>query len=384
MTDQNLFTPLHIGAVTLPNRVVVSPMSQYIARDGYANDWHFAHLSRFALGGAGLVFTEATAVEARGRRTHGDLGLWEDAQIEPLARIATFLASEGTVPGIQLAHAGRKAAERRPWHGETPVDDVDVSERGEAPWGAIAPSAIPYGESWPVPAAMSLADIDQLVSAFASAAARAREAGFKVIDIYAGHGFLLHQFCSPVSNQRTDGYGGSRENRMRLALEVVSAIRREWPRDLPLMYRASATDWIDGGWTIEDTVVLSRELKACGVDVMDCTSGGIGGEQKPQRMPLGQGFQVPFAEQVRREAAIATMAVGFVWDPAFANEVITTGRADLVALAREMLNNPNWPLHAARELGLDSEFDRWPPQFGWWLQRRERVIEKLGLRKRDG
>lgn len=384
MTDQNLFTPLQIGAVTIPNRIVVSPMSQYIARDGYANDWHFAHLSRFALGGAGLVFTEATAVEARGRRTHGDLGLWEDAQIDALARIAAFLHSEGTVPGIQLAHAGRKASERRPWHGETPVDDVDVGERGEAPWCAIAPSAIPYGESWPVPDAMSLADIEQVIAAFASAAARAREAGFRVIDIYAGHGFLLHQFCSPLSNQRTDAYGGSRENRIRLALEVVTAIRREWPRDLPLMYRASATDWIDGGWTVEDTVALSRALKACGVDVMDCTTGGIGGDQKPQRMPLGQGFQVPFAEQVRRDAAIATMAVGFVWDPAFANEVVTQGRADLVALAREMLDDPNWPLHAARELGLDPEFDRWRPQFGWWLKRRERVLEKLGLRKRGG
>ena len=383
MTDQNLFTPLQIGAITIPNRIVVSPMSQYIAVDGYANDWHFAHLSRFALGGAGLVFTEATAVEARGRRTHGDLGLWEDGQIEELARIAAFLESEGAVPGIQLAHAGRKASERRPWDGETPVDDIDVVERGEAPWRAIAPSAIPYGETWPAPMAMSRADIEQLVQSFAAAAARARVAGFKVIDIYAGHGFLLHQFCSPVSNNRTDEYGGSRENRMRLSLEVVSAIRREWPRDLPLMYRVSATDWIDGGWTIEDTIELSIALKARGVDLMDCTTGGIGGAVKPQRMPLAQGFQVPFAEQVRCKAAMATMAVGFIWDPVFANDVIGEERADLVALARELLNDPNWPLHAARELGLDPEFDRWRRQFGWWLERRERVIEKLGLRGRD-
>lgn len=383
MSAPNLFAPLQLGGVTIPNRIVVSPMSQYIARDGYANDWHFAHLSRFALGGAGLVFTEATAVEARGRRTHGDLGLWEDGHIAALARIATFLDSEGAVPGIQLAHAGRKASERRPWHGETPVDADDVSARDEAPWCAIAPSAIPYGESWPAPATMSLADINHVIEAFATAAGRARQAGFKVIDIYAGHGFLLHQFCSPLSNTRTDEYGGSRANRMRLSLEVASAIRREWPRDLPLMYRVSATDWIDGGWTIEDTIELSIALKAHGVDLMDCTSGGIGGAHKPRRMPLGQGFQVPFAEQVRHAAAMATMAVGFIWDPAFANTVIAEGRADLVALAREILNDPNWPLHAARELGLDPDFDRWRPQFGWWLSRRERVIEKLGLRERD-
>lgn len=383
MNDPHLFTPLQLRAVTIPNRIVVSPMSQYIAVDGYANDWHFAHLSRFALGGAGLVFTEATAVQAHGRRTHGDLGLWEDAQIAGLARIAAFLDGEGSVPGIQLAHAGRKASERRPWHGETPVDDVDIAERGESPWRALAPSPIPYGDSWPAPVAMSLTDIAQCIDAFANAAARAREAGFRVIDIYAGHGFLLHQFCSPISNERTDAYGGSRENRMRLSLEVVRAIRLVWPEEFPLMYRVSATDWLDGGWTVEDTVALSRALKDCGVDVMDCTTGGIGGARKPQRMPLAQGFQVPYAEQVRRDAAMATMAVGFIWDPEFANEVVAAGRADLVALARELLSDPNWPVHAARELGLDPEFARWRPQFGWWLKRREQVIAKLGLRDRE-
>lgn len=358
-------------------------MSQYIARDGVANDWHFAHLSRFALGGAGLVFTEATAVEARGRRTHGDLGLWDDNQIEALARITKFIEGEGSVPGIQLAHAGRKASERRPWDGETPVDSTDEDERGEAPWAAIAPSAQAYGDGWPLPMEMTAGDIEDVIEAFGASAARARQAGFKVIDIYAGHGFLLHQYCSPLSNVRTDGYGGSLENRMRLSLEVVDAIRREWPRDLALMYRASATDWIEGGWTVEDTVVLARALKQRGVDVIDCTTGGIGGPDKPQRMPLAQGFQVPYAEQVRREASIATMAVGFIWDPTVANAVITEGRADLVALARELLNNPNWPLHAARELGFDPDYRTWRPQFGWWLQRRERVIDKLGLRDPD-
>lgn len=376
----NLFTPFKIGSVTLPNRIVISPMSQYAAENGYANDWHFAHISRFALGGAGLIFTEATAVEARGRRTHGDLGLWEDGQIEKLKSIANFIEQHGTVPGIQLAHAGRKASERRPWHGESPVNEEDEKERDEVPWQAIAPSSQPYAEAWPTPHAMSITDIDDVIMNFAKAAARALSAGFKVIDIYAGHGFLLHQFCSPLSNHRTDNFGGCFDNRIRMALEVVAAIRQQWPRDLPLFFRLSATDWIDGGWDIKDTVKLSRQLKAIGVDVIDCSSGGIGGPDKPMRMPLAQGFQIPFAEAVKQEANVATMGVGFIWDARQANDYICQGKCDLVALAREALNNPNWPLHAARELELDPDYSKWPKEFGWWLNRRERVIKKLKLR----
>lgn len=377
---QGLFAPLTIRGVTLPNRVVISPMSQYRSVDGYANDWHFAHLSRFALGGAGLVFTEATAVERRGRRTHGDLGLWEDGQIAELARIARFLDAQGAVPGIQLGHAGRKASEKRPWHGETPVDEEDVALRGEHPWKAIGPSPEPYGEGWPAPAEMTLDDIKTVIDGFRDAAARAHEAGYRVIDVYAGHGFLLHQFYSPVANKRTDAYGGDLAGRSRLSVEVAEAIRDVWPETDPLFFRISATDWIDGGWEIEDTVVLARRLKDAGVDIIDTTTGGIGGLERPRRMPLGQAFQTPFAERVRKEAGVGAMTVGFIWDPEVANQIIEDGRADLVALAREVLSDPNWPLHAARALGLDPKFDMWKPEFGWWLNRRERVIDKLGLR----
>lgn len=375
-----LFSAFAVRGVTFPNRVVVSPMSQYSAEAGVANDWHFAHLARFALGGAGLVFTEATAVEERGRRTPGDLGLWHDGQIAPLARIADFVAAQGAVPGIQLGHAGRKASERRPWHDEGPLRDEDVSLRGEAPWPTIGPSAEPYGEGWHTPAAMTAADIADVTAAFRDAARRAFDAGFRVIEVYAAHGFLIHQFCSPVANRRTDGYGGSRANRIRLALEIAEAIRSVWPEDRALFYRVSAKDWVDGGWEVDDTVALAVELRARGVDLMVCSSGAIGGTQKPQRMPIAEGFQVPFAEAVRRDADIATMAVGFLWDPSFADAVVREGRADMVALARELLFDPNWPLHAARALGLDDDFALWKPPFGWWLNRRERVIQKLGLR----
>ena len=375
----HLFDPLTLRGVTIPNRVVISPMSQYIARDGYANDWHFAHLARFALGGAGLVFTEATAVEARGRRTHGDLGLWEDGQVDGLARITRFVAEQGAVPGIQLGHAGRKASERRPWHGETPVDQEDVALRGEAPWVAIAPSPELYGEGWPVPQTMTQADIDAVVSGFRDAAGRAAEAGFEVIEVYAGHGFLLHQFYSPVANKREDAYGGDFDGRIRLSLEVAAAIREVWPERFPLIFRLSATDWLDGGWELPDTVELARRLKAEGVDMIDCSSAGIGGAQRPRRLPLGPGFQVPLAETVRREAEIATMTVGFIWQAALANEIVREGRADLVALAREALDDPNWALHAARELGVDGDFSLWKPQFGWWLNKRARAFKHLGI-----
>ena len=376
----SLLSPVRICDIEIPNRVAISPMSQYRATNGFTNDWHLVHLGRFALGGAGLVFCEATAVEERGRRTPGDLGIWHDDHIAGLARIARFLEAEGAVPGIQLAHAGRKASERRPWHGETPLDDDDVTLRGETPWPAIAPSAIPYGAGWPAPRAMTIDDIAETVGAFGSAASRALAAGFKVIEVYAAHGFLVHQFCSPIANRRTDAYGGSFEGRVRFALEVAEAIRRVWPERLPLIFRLSATDWLDGGWTIEETIELARRLKAAGVDMIDCSSGGIGGAQPAPRLPLGHGFQVPFSERVRREAAIPTIAVGMIWDPAEANAIIAEGRADLVALAREVLDDPNWPLHAQIALNDRPAFAMWKPEFGWWLERRERITRKLGLR----
>jgi len=375
-----LFDPFTLRGVTFPNRVAVSPMSQYVSVDGYTNDWHIVHLGRFALGGAGLVFTEATAVEERGRRTHGDLGLWHDDHVAGLARIAKFLKEQGAIAGIQLGHAGRKASERRPWDGETPVDSEDVSLRGEAPWTALGPSPLPYGDGWPEPAEMSLSDIGTVLEAFGSAARRADAAGFDVIDIYAGHGFLVHQFYSPVTNRRTDAYGGSRENRMRFAVEVAKAVRAQWPEDKPLIFRISAVDWVEGGWDLDDTIALAETLKSHGVDMLDCSSGGIGGPGKPQRMTIGHGFQVPFAEAVRKATGLATMGVGFLWEPAEVDRMVAEGEADLVALARELLDDPNWTLHAARALGADSQHEMWKPQFGWWLNKRERLVKKLNLR----
>lgn len=376
----SLFSPLTLRDVTIPNRIAVSPMSQYRAIDGFTNDWHLVHLGRFAMGGAGLVFCEATAVEERGRRTPGDLGIWDDAHIPGLQKVTKFLEVEGVVPGIQLGHAGRKASERRPWHGETPVNDEDIELRGEAPWTAIAPSPIPYGDQWSAPQEMTIQDINDVMAAFKNAARRSLEAGFKVIEVYAAHGFLVHQFYSPAANQRTDEYGGDFEGRVRFALEVADAIRQEWPADLPLIFRLSATDWLDDGWQVDDTVELARRLKAHGVDMIDCSSGAIGGTQKPQRMPLAHGFQVPFAERVRKEADIQTMGVGFIWDPNEADQMIVNNQADMIALARELLDNPNWPLHAAQAIGADEGRKLWKDEFGWWLSRRDRIVDKLGMR----
>lgn len=375
-----LFSPLTLRGVTFKNRIAVSPMSQYRAVEGHANDWHKVHLGRFALGGAALVYAEATAVTRDGRRTPGDLGLWDDDQIAPLRSIARFISEEGAVPGVQLGHAGRKASERRPWHGETPLDDGDVAQRGEHPWQACAPSALPYAEGWPVPAEMSEDDIAEVVTRFGHAARRAREAGFRIIEVYAAHGFLVHQFLSPIANTRTDRWGGSAENRRRFATEVAKSIRAHWPDDYPLAFRLSATDWLDGGIEVADTVETATALKAAGVDMIDCSSGGIGGKDRPKRMTIAQGFQAPFADEVRRTAQIATMSVGFLWDPAFCEALIAEGKADMVALARELLDDPNWPLHAARDLGADADHAAWPIESGWWLMKRERLLRKLGLR----
>jgi 2,4-dienoyl-CoA reductase-like NADH-dependent reductase (Old Yellow Enzyme family) len=375
-----LFEPFALRGVQMRNRVVVSPMSQYRAQDGVANDWHLVHLGRFAMGGAGLVFCEATAVQPHGRRTHGDLGIWSDAQIGGLARVAQFLEAEGAVAGIQLAHAGRKASERRPWHGETPVDADDVAQRGEQPWPAAGPSAIPYAEGWPAPTEMSLDDIRKVVAAFRDAAARAREAGFRVIEVYAAHGFLLHQFYSPIANQRRDAYGGTLEGRCRLAGEVAGAIREVWPEQYPLVFRLSLTDWRPDGWQVDDAIHLARRLKDLGVDAIDCSTGGISGRERPQGMILGHGYQLPLAGQIRKAAGIATIGVGLMWDPRLVEESIEQGDIDLVALARELLDNPNWSLHAARELGMDNDHQMWHPEFGWWLEKRARALRRLRLR----
>ena len=375
-----LFEPFALRGVRMRNRIVVSPMSQYRAQDGVANDWHLVHLGRFAMGGAGLVFCEATAVQRHGRRTHGDLGIWSDAQVDRLARVARFLEAEGAVAGIQLAHAGRKASERRPWHGETPVDADDIAQRGEHPWGAVGPSAVPYAEGWPAPAEMSVEDIRDVVAAFRDAARRSHDAGFRVIEVYAAHGFLLHQFYSPIANQRRDAYGGSVEGRCRLSCEVATAIREVWPEQYPLVFRLSVTDWRPDGWQVEEAIHLAGRLKELGVDAIDCSSGGISGRERPQGMTLGHGYQLPLAAQVRKAVGMPTIGVGLMWEPRLVEQSIAQGEVDLVALARELLDDPNWPLHAARELGVDDAHQLWHPEFGWWLEKRARALRRLRLR----
>ncbi len=338
----SLFEPFAVAGITLRNRIGVSPMCQYSSANGLANDWHLVHLGSRAVGGAGLVMVEATAVEARGRISPEDMGLWSDAHAEPLARIARFVADQGAVPGLQLAHAGRKASVSRPWDGDRPLSDA------EGGWPTLGPSAIPFREGWRTPAAMTEADIASTVASFRAAAVRARDAGFQWIELHAAHGYLCHNFYSPLSNRRDDAYGGSFENRIRFTLEALRAVRSEWPERLPLSVRLSCTDWVDGGWTIEDSIALARRLAQEGADLIDCSSGG---NVSGAKIPAGAGYQVGFAEAVKRGAGIATAAVGLITDPAQADQIVRSGQADIVLLAREELRDPYWPLHAARALG---------------------------------
>jgi len=377
MSRALLFTPLPLRGITLRNRLVISPMCQYSAVDGVANDWHFAHLARFALGGAGAVFVEATSVQRTGRITYGDLGLWTDAQVPPLRRIAQFLAAQGAIPAIQLAHAGRKASMQRPWHGNGPLDDSDRA-RGEEAWPVVAPSALPLEDGWLVPAALDAGDVAELREAWRRAALRALDAGFEIVEIHGAHGYLLHEFLSPLANRRDDAYGGDRAGRMRLPLEIAETVRAVWPEDRPVFFRVSAVDGIDGGVTLDDTVALAGALRDRGVDVIDCSSGGIAGSATAARIPRTPGFQLPFAERVRRDAAIKTMAVGLILEAAQAEAALSAGQADLIAIGREALYDPNWPLHAERALAAESaDFEHWPVQAGWWLERRARGLRAL-------
>lgn len=373
MSTPLLFSPLDLRAVRLKNRVVISPMCQYSATDGMADDYHFAHLARFALGGAGLIFTEAVAVERNARITHGDVGLWSDAHIAPLARITAFLKSQGAVPAIQLAHAGRKASMQRPWHGNGPLNDSDRA-RGEDVWPIVAPSALPMDDGWLMPHALRLEEIEQLKANWAAAAKRALVAGFEVAEVHGAHGYLLHEFLSPISNKRTDRYGGDREGRMRLALEIATLTRAIWPQDKPVFFRVSATDGIDGGWSVEDSVELARRLAGIGIDVIDCSSGGIAGSATAARAKRTPGFQVPFARRVRDDAGIATMAVGLILDAKQAERILENGDADLIAIGRQALFNPHWALHAAIALDAEQRFESWPLQAGWWLDKRQNSL----------
>jgi len=367
-----LFTPIELRGARPRNRVVISPMCTYSARDGVPDDWHLTHLAKFATGGAGTIFIEASAVEERGRITHGDVGIYDDAQIAGHKRIVDFLKAQGAVTAIQLAHGGRKASMQRPWFGNGPMGAEDVA-RGDTPWQPVGASPVPVDEGWRVPHELSAGEIQDVVAAWAAAARRAVRAGYDILEIHGAHGYLIQSFLSPIANKRTDAYGGALNGRMRLALEVTEAVRPEWPDDRPLFFRVSSVDGIDGGWTLDETVALATALKARGVDVIDCSSGGIAGSATAARVKRQPGFQVPFAERVRRDAGLMTQAVGLITDPHQAEEILQAGQADLIAIGREALYNPNWPHHAAAALGADPEFADWPTQYGWWLTRRART-----------
>ena len=354
MTDSsiNLLSPLTIRGVTLRNRIVVSPMCQYSSVDGFADDWHLVHLGSRAVGGAALVFVEATAVTAQGRISPGDMGIWDDQHIEPLARVARFVERMGAVPAIQLAHAGRKASCAVPWKG-----GAFLKTPREGGWPIVAPSAIPFLETDPPPQELDEAGISAVVGTFAAAARRAIAAGFRIIEIHSAHGYLSHSFLSPLSNHRTDRYGGSLENRMRFTLEVAAAIRQVMPAEMPLFTRISATDWSEGGWDLEQSIALARCLKPLGVDLIDCSSGAL---IPTAKMPIAPGYQVPFAAAIRERAEIRTGAVGLITDPQQANEIITSGSADLTFLARQMLRDPYFALEAEKALGASAH---WPIQY---------------------
>ena len=359
LPEVDLLSPLKLRGVMLRNRIVMSPMCQYSAEEGLADDWHLVHLGSRAAGGAALIFVEATAVTRDGRISPGDMGIWGEQHIEPLARIARFVHSQGAVAGIQLAHAGRKASCQPPWEG-----GASLKSPQEGGWTVVGPSAIPFNEGDPVPVALDEQSIEAIVAAFEAATQRALTAGFRVIEIHAAHGYLLHEFLSPLANTRTDRWGGSLENRMRLLLLVADRLRRIVPAELPLFVRISATDWADGGWDLEQSVVLCRELKVLGVDLIDVSSGAL---VPKARIPVGKGYQVPLARRIRDDAKISTGAVGLITEAQQANEIVTGGDADLVFIGRELLREPYWALKAQHELG---EEPTWPVPYGYAVKRR--------------
>ncbi|MBV9734708.1 MAG: NADH:flavin oxidoreductase/NADH oxidase [Acidisphaera sp.] len=379
-----LFSPFRLRGVTFPNRVVIAPMQMYMAGpDGAATDWHFQHLAKYAVGGAGTVMTEALIVDPIGRNTYGDLGIWSDEHVAPLRRIAQFLQSHGSLAAAQLHHAGPKAARQRPWEGLGPLGEAEAAT-GEVAWQPVSASPGRTIEGWHQPREMTAAEIGALVEDYGHGARRAAQAGFDVLDIHAAHGYLIHSFLSPVANARTDAYGGGLEGRMRFALEIAGSVRANWPQERPLFFRLSCVDWrpdLDtrsDGWTIEDSLVLSRALAARGVDLIDCSSGGIRAENSlmdfaKRRVKLKRGHQVPYAEAIRRETGLPTMAVGVILDGLQAEAILRAGQADLIAIGREALTDPHWALHAAQSLGIDPDWRRWPPSYGWWLRLREQI-----------
>jgi 2,4-dienoyl-CoA reductase-like NADH-dependent reductase (Old Yellow Enzyme family) len=384
MPDSLLFSPFKLRGVTFPNRVVIAPMQMYKAPpDGKATDWHFQHLAKYAVGGAGTVMTEALIVDPIGRNTYGDCGIWSDDHVAPLQRIVDFLHGEGVVAAAQLHHAGPKSSRQRPWEGLGPLGDKEAA-RGETPWQPMSSTDARSVEGWHQPRAMTKDEIRKLVDDYGVAARRVVKAGFDVLDIHAAHGYLLHSFLSPVANRRTDEYGGDIDGRMRILLEIAESVRANWPADKPILVRISCVDWrkdLDDrtdGWTIEDSCVLAKKLHARGVDMIDCSSGGIRAENSmidyaKRRKKLQPGFQVPHAEAIRRNTGIPTMAVGVILDGPQAEEILGKQRADLIAIGREALVDPHWALHAAEAIGDNEGRKRWPPSYGWWLDMRDRA-----------
>jgi 2,4-dienoyl-CoA reductase-like NADH-dependent reductase (Old Yellow Enzyme family) len=370
-----LFTPLRLRGVTAANRSVVSPMVQYRAVDGQVNDYHLVHLGKFALGKFGIVFTENAAVVPTGRVTQGDLGLWDDGQIEGHKRLVRFLKQEGALAGTQITHAGRKGSTPRSF--DKP-GQLGPAGAGWQKWQVVGPSELSAAEGWQVPRQLSTADIETLVQKFGEAARRADAAGYDVIEIHGAHGYLLAQFLSPISNTRNDQYGGDRAGRMRFPLDAARAVRAAWPVSKPMFIRVSTVDGA-GGWEVEDTVVFAKALKEIGVDVIDCSSGGLTGLSTALPVKRSLGFQVPFAAAVKRQAGIATMAVGLILDGPQAEAILQAGDADLIAIGRQALFDPFWPVHAAQELGCDVDFEMWTPEYGWWLDKRKNNL--VGLRK---
>lgn len=365
-----LFSPVTYRGLTLKNRVIVAPMCQYSCRHGFANDWHLVHLGRFALGGFSLVIAEATAVSPEGRISYADLGLWEDAQIAPLKRVTEFLHNHGAAAGLQLAHAGRKASAPLPWRGGFTETEAEKAAHGFESWTPVAPSAERHMASYAMPDALDEAGMARIRDAWAAAARRADTADFDMIELHSAHGYLLNQFLSPIANKRTDEYGGSLENRMRFPLSVAESVRAAWPAAKPAFARISVTDWIESGMTVDDNVVYAKALKAIGYDLIHCSSGGFDGAS----VPVGPLYQAPLAEAIRNRADVPTAAVGLITRAQEAEQILERGQADLIALARQALDDPNWPVHAMRELGVDSSYGQWPQQAGYAVRAKDRAL----------
>ncbi|HEX2827041.1 MAG TPA: NADH:flavin oxidoreductase/NADH oxidase [Burkholderiales bacterium] len=367
-----LFTPIELRSVTARNRVVVSPMCQYSSEEGGPTDYHLVHLGKFAMGGAGIVFCEETSVEERGRKSHHCAGIYADRHIAQYRRINDFLRNQGAIPAIQIGHSGRKGSGCQPWTGYRPLNEDDA-KHGEAPWQTVSASTVPASETAPAPHALATSEIREVVGHWREAASRAIDAGYDILEIHAAHGYLIHQFLSPMSNLRSDAYGGDLQGRMRLCLEIVEAVRAVWPQHLPVFMRVSAVDGHNSRWSVDDTVALVREAKARGIEVVTTSSGGISGPGTATLVPRAPGYHVPYSMRVKREADVKTIAVGLITEARHAEEILQQGQADLIALARELLWNPNWPAHAAKELGVDDYLDLLPLCYSWWLKRREEI-----------